>query len=162
MTFDILYYTDEELAQLSEVQMQLLRTAQKRKNDLERKMQNELTAFKKMLLTNGMKHSSLYPQKAAQLQEEFNYQVFNLREQLVYAMDLNTPFPDESDDREEVGYTVDYTLSYADRYALVRAYYFAIDDPMERLNLYGADEVAKRYLGEYYTILYNVLYSYAR
>ncbi len=162
MTFDIAEFTDDELAKFSEVQMQLLRSAQKRKNELEHKMQNELEMFKRMLYTNGMKNSSLYEQKRDSLKAEFDYQAEILREQLMYSLDLNTPFPDESDDREEVGYTVDYSLSYADRYAVVRAYYFAIDDPVERLNLYSADEVAKRYLGEYYTILYNVLYSYAR
>lgn len=161
MTFDILTYSDEELAKFSAVQMQLLRTAQKRKNELEHNMRKELAMFKKMLYTNGMKNSTLYEQKKTQLDEEFEYQVDILREQLLYSLELNTPFPDESDDGESVGYNVDYSLPYADRYAIVRAYYFAIDDPVERLNLYSADEVAKRYLGEYYTILYNVIYSYA-
>lgn len=162
MTFDIVSYTEDQLAELSEVQMQLLRTAQKKKNELEHKMYSELAMFKKMLYTNGMKNSSLYEHKKAQLNEEFEYQVEILREQLQYSIELNTPFPPDSDEQEEAGYTVDYSLSYADRYAVVRAYYFDIDDPVERLNLYSADEVAKRYLGEYYTILYNVIYSYAR
>lgn len=162
MTFDIVNYTDEELAKLSEVQMQLLRTAQKKKNELEHKMKNEIAMFKKMLYTNGMKNSSLLVQKQASLLDEFSYQVEILREQLLYSLDLNQPYPDASDDQQEVGYEVNYSLPYSDRYAIVRAYYFAIEDPVERLSLYSADEVAKRYLGEYYTILFNVIYSYAR
>ena len=55
------------------------------------------------------------------------------------------------------GYLVDYTLSYNERFKIVRDYYLAIPDKEERMRLFSADEVAKRYLGTYYEILYTVL-----
>lgn len=161
MTFDIIEYSDDELKNFSAVQMQLLRTAQKKKNELQHKMEQELAMFKQMILTNGMINSTLYEQKAASLAEEFDYQVEILREQLLYSMKLNEPLPDE-DDSEMVGYIVDYSLPYADRYAAVREYYLSIDDPGLRMQLYTDDDVAKRYLSSYYSVLYNVLYNYSR
>lgn len=161
MIFDIVTYTDDELSKLSDVQTQLLRNAQKKKNELQHKMESDLVLFKKLLYTDNMENSTLYEHKQAELQAEFEYQVEILREQLLYAMELNEPFPDQDKEQEQAGYIVDYSLSYTDRYALVREYYLAIQDPVERMNLYTADDVARRYLGNYYTTLYNVLYTYS-
>ena len=54
MTFDIVVFSQEELDALSNVQMQLLRTAQKKKNELQHDMENDLAMFKKMIFTNGI------------------------------------------------------------------------------------------------------------
>ncbi len=161
MTFDIVTFSQEQLDALSNVQMQLLRTAQKNKNKLQHDMENDLALFKKLLLTNGMYNSTLYSQKEAALLAEFNYQVEILKEQLLYALSINEPFPDQEADQEKVGYIVDYSLSYTERYAIVREYYLALD-AATRMNLYTNDDVAKRYLGNYYTTLYNVLYTYSQ
>ncbi len=37
-----------------------------------------------------------------------------------------------------------------------------IEDPNERLALYGADTVAQKYLDSYYNTLYNYLASFTR
>lgn len=161
MTFDIVVFSQEELDALSNVQMQLLRTAQKKKNELQHDMENDLAMFKKMIFTNGMVNSTLYAQKEEQLLAEFNYQVEILKEQLLYALSINEPFPDQDADQEKVGYIVDYSLSYTDRYAIVREYYLSLD-AATRMNLYTNDDVAKRYLGDYYSTLYNVLYTYSQ
>ena len=63
---------------------------------------------------------------------------------------------------ESAGYIVDYTLPYNQRYAIVRDYYLSIEDPQERMALYTADEVAKKYLSTYYKTLYDVLYTYSQ
>lgn len=162
MTFDIINLKEGELESFSTIQMQLLRTAQKKKDELEHKMENELALFNNMILGNGMKNSTLYEQKKTALETEFNYQVGILKEQLLYSLSVNDPYPDEDEDREMVGYIVDYTLTYSERYAIVREYYLAIDNAALRMQLYTDDDVAKRYLGSYYSILYNVLYSYSR
>lgn len=163
MTFDILSYTQDELDKLSTIQMQLLRTAQKKKNELQYKMEQELEMFRIILFTDDMMASSLYNQKKAELNADFERQVEILREQLIYSMELNEPFPEGGGSgSEDVGYIVDYSLSYVDRYAIVREYYLSIEDPVERMNLYSNDEVARRYLGNYYTTLYNVLYTYSQ
>ena len=63
---------------------------------------------------------------------------------------------------ESAGYIVDYNLSYNERYVIVRDFYLAIPDTDERLALYGADEVAKKYLSSYYSTLYSVLATYSK
>lgn len=158
MTFDIIVVTEDELKEYSSVQMQLLRTAQKKKDELQHRMESDLAMFKKAVYTDGMKNSTLYEQKKAELQAEFDYRVDILREQLVYSLELNEPFPDGD---ESAGYIVDYSLSYTERYNIVKQYYLSIDDTTERMHLYLNDDVARRYLGSYYTTLYNVLYTYS-
>lgn len=162
MEFDIISVTDEYLDSLTTIQMQLLRTAQKNKNSLQHKMEQDIALYKKLLYTNGMIISSLLEQKRAELEAEYNYQVEILSEQLLYAIEMNEPYPDSGDYDDSTGYIVDYSLSYTDRYIIVRDYYLAIEDPAERMSLYSNDEVAKKYLGSYYTTLYNVLYSYSQ
>lgn len=162
MKFDIIEVNEGELKKYSAVQMQLLRTAQKKKNELKHKMDNELAMFKKMILGNGMKNSTLYDNKKAELQTEFDYQVGILKEQLLYAIELNEPYPCQDDDQEMVGYIVDYSLTFTERYQIVREYYMSIEDPALRMTLYANDDVAKRYLDSYYSVLYDVLYSYSR
>lgn len=162
MTFDIIELEEGELEGFSTIQVQLLRTAQKKKNELLHKMESELELFKSLFLGNGMINSTLYEQKKEELEAEFEYQVEILREQLLYSLEINEPYPEGDEDREMVGYIVDYTLSYTDRYAIVREYYLSIDDPALRMKLYTDDDVAKRYLGSYYSVLYSVLYNYSR
>ena len=53
-------------------------------------------------------------------------------------------------------YPVDFSLTYAQRLQVVREYYYATYvDPVERLEAYGKDDVAVRYLGETYQSLYT-------
>ncbi len=161
MEFDVVEITPEELQSFTAVQMQLLRTAQKGKNELVHKMEKELALFKKLVYTDDMKESSLLAQKQAELQAEYEYQLAIIVEQYQYGMELSEPFIPENPEAGKVGYMVDYSLPYTDRYNIVKEYYLAIPDPTERMTLYGNDEVAKDYLSSYYRTLYNVLYSYS-
>jgi len=161
MKFDVVEVTDEELATFTAVQMQLLRTAQKSKDELVHKMEKELALFKKLVYTDDMKESSLLAQKQAELQAEYEYQLAIIVEQYQYGMELSEPFIPENPEAGKVGYMVDYSLPYTDRYNIVKEYYLSISDPTERMNLYTNDEVAKDYLSSYYKTLYNVLYSYS-
>jgi hypothetical protein len=146
--------------------MKMLRTAQQKKDELERKMRKELDLFKTLVMTNGMEYSTLVTQKEEYLQADVDEQVSVLADNLIYNMSLNEPTTDgdlgESDADAMAGYIVDYSLSYNERYVIVRDYYMAIDDPNERLTTYAADEVAKTYLNHYYSTLYNLFYSYAK
>ena len=162
MIFDIIEVDEDELQNYSAVQMQLLRTAQKKKDELEHKMKSELTMFNLMIVGNGMKKSTLYEHKMLALEQEFEYQVEILREQLLYALELNDPYFGQDDDQEMAGYIVDYSLTYTERYKIVRDYYMSIEDPALRMQLYANDDVAKKYLDSYYSILYDVLYNYSR
>ena len=159
MEFDIIELTPEELSNFTSVQMQLLRSAQKNKNTLRENMDRDLRLFKSLLLTDDVFNSSLYAQKRAELEREFDFKTESIAEQLRYNLSLSEPYdPDDNDD--EAGYIVDYTLSYNERYRIVRDYYLSITDPAERMALYSADDTARKYLGSYYASLYNVLYSY--
>lgn len=162
MEFDVIEVTEEELKNFTAVQMQLLRTAQKNKNTLRYKLEQELELFKKLVLTDGMKNSSLYEGKRVGLEAEFSRELDIIVEQLKYALKLNEPLPDDGGGDENAGYIVDYSLSYTERYKIVRDYYLAIPDPAERMALYTNDEVAKKYLQSYYSTLYDVLYTYSQ
>lgn len=160
MKFDIKEVTNAEYQAMTNVQRQLLRAAQKNKNALKHKMDAELELAKQMILTNGMQSSPLYEQKKAELSKEFNYEVNVIREQLEYSLALSEPYPENQGD-PSVGYIVDYSLPYTQRYIIVRDFYLAILDPAERMGRYAADDVARNYLDKYYSTLYDVLYTYS-
>lgn len=163
MEFDIIDISADEAEALTTIQLKLLRTAQQNKNELYHKLQQELQAYYCLCNTNNVYLSSLYADKKAELEEEYEYQVEILREQLIFNMSLNEPtHDDETGDsgNDSSGYIVDYELSYLERYIQVRDYYLSIEDPDERLALYAADTTAQSYLGSYYTTLYNYLYAY--
>ena len=111
-----------------------------------------------------MLNSGIYDAKCDELDEEYEQKVAVLKDNLIYNMSLNVPTGDDGDtgggDDSDVGYIVDYSLSYLDRYQIVRNYYMSISDPAERIALYTADTTAKDYLGQYYNTLYNVLSQY--
>lgn len=167
MYFDIIDYSDEELAALSIIQLKLLRTAQKAKNELEKKFYENLEEYELLLAANKMNYSNLYDEKMEELKKDYEDEVDILREQLVFNMALNEPTTDDElggsdkgDSDETSGYPIDNSLSYLDRYILVRDYYMTIEDPDERLALYVADNTAKDYLGSYYVSLYNYLKTF--
>ena len=161
MEFDILSFTEEELNALTVIQVKLLRTAQQKKNELYRKMEKEKLEYRLIVASNNANNSTLYGDKCAELEIEFNYQIGILREQLVYNMSLNEPTTDGelggAPDTGDTPYEINYELSYLERYISVRDYYMTIEDPVERLALLQADTVAQRYLSSYYNTLYNYL-----
>lgn len=161
MVFDVIEITYPELQKLSVIQMQLLRTAQKRKNELRQNLEDNIAAYRRLALGNNMINSSLVADKTAQLTEVYERELEILVEQLKYSMELNAPLPDDHGSSER-GYIVDYTLSYNERFAVVRNYYLSLPDPVERLALYEKDDVAKRYLDSYYTTLWSLLYEYSK
>ena len=165
MTFDIVDFTEEELFALSTVQMRLLRTAQQNKDELTALLAADKRSLYAKLAEAGMLNSNIYADKCDELDDEYERQVAVLKDNLIYNMSLNVP-GDGDDDAGDTGagsdapYIVAYTLSYLDRYLIVRNYYMSIEDPAERLALYGADTVAQSYLGHYYNTLYNVFSQY--
>lgn len=161
MEFDVIDISEEELKDFTVVQMQLLRTAQKNKNTLTYNLGKDLEIFKRLLLTGDVGNSSLFEQKSAELKAEYDRRVAEIAEQLNYSLKLNEPYPDD-EELENAGYIVDFSLSYTERYIIVRDYYLSISDPAERMALYTADEVAKKYLGSYYATLFDVLYTYSK
>jgi len=164
MEFDILDLTEEEILAFSTIQHKLLRTAQQKKNELYHQLLQDCRTYKEILIANRMQNSTLYDQKVKELEEEYEYQVEIIREQLIFNMALNEPtHGGETGDSgsSNTGYIVDYELSYLQRYIQVRDYYMSIEDPIERLALYRADSVAMAYLDSYYNTLDTYLASFA-
>lgn len=165
MTFDIILLSEEELSAFSVIQLKLLRTAQQKKDALRHQLEMDLQTYKSILYGNNAYLSSLYSDKKTQLTAEYNYQVEILREQLIFNMSLNEPTGDgeTGEGDSDVGdspYLIDYGLSYLERYIQVRDYYMTIPDPVERLALYDADDVALAYLDGYYNTLYDYLSTF--
>ena len=161
MQFDIIEISEEEIEKLSTIQMQLLRTAQQKKDEMCHNAERDKQLFYRIVLTNGMVNSSLIEAKNKEIDDELNYQIEILKNNLVYNMTLAEPKTDDDTDKPDVGYLVDYSLSYHERFNIVRDYYLTIPDPTERLNLYRVDETAKVYLATYYTILFDYFSSLA-
>lgn len=163
MDFDIIDISAAEAEALTTIQLKLLRTAQQNKNELYHKLQQDLQTYYNLCNTSNVYLSSLYIDKKAELEAEYEYQVEIIREQLIFNMSLNEPTHDGEtgdDGNDDSGYIVDYSLSYLERYIQVRDFYLAIEDPAERLALYTSDTVARDYLGNYYTTLYNYLSTF--
>ncbi|MCH5148896.1 MAG: hypothetical protein J1G05_06035 [Clostridiales bacterium] len=159
MEFDIIEVTEEYYASLSTAQRRLLITAQKNKNALVRKAEKDVANYRRKLFTNSVQTSTLLEHKTKEVYDELDYEISVLKEQLINNININNSIVEEPD-YGDVGYVVDFTLSYTDRYIIVRNYYMAMPDPQERVELYLQDEVAKKYLGRYYESLYNVLLTY--
>lgn len=174
MTFNIITLTDAELKKLNVAQMRLLRAAQQKKNELIRKADKDFKEFRKTVLAGGMKNSTLLEDKRGEIDAEVNYQCSVIADNLIYEMSIaGTPMGGGSTGsgstgggstggNSDTGYLVDYSLSYSERYAIVRDYYLAISDVNERMTRYAADTVAKDYLGSYYGALYNLLATYEK
>ena len=160
MEFNIIDVSDDYYANLSVYQRQALRTAQKKKDELERKAEKKIALFRRNLYTNGTQNSSLLEQKTKEISDELEYEIGVLKEQLMYSLSLDGAYNDSGS--VDAPYLVDYSLSYTDRYVIVREYYMAIPDPQQRVDLYLKDDVAKQYLGKYYNSLYNVLLTYCK
>ena len=163
MTYDILELEEEDILAMSVVQTKLLRTAQKSKNELAHRLEEDKQTFYNIVVANGALNSGIYQAKCALLEAEYEREVEILREQLIFNLSLNEPTTDDElgdsglGEDEGTGYIVDYSLSYVDRYIIVKTYYMSIEDAAERLSLYTADTVAQAYLGQYYNTLYSVL-----
>lgn len=164
MIFDIINLTWDEVKALNDAQMKLLRAAQKKKNDLVAKAQKELKQFRNKINKNGMKHSTLYERKKFEVEDGLERTCIRIADQLMFEMSLCETKSEGSSggSSDDSPYLVDYSLSYNERYKIVRNYYLTFKDPNERMAKYAADEVAKKYLGSYYETLYNILATYEK
>jgi len=164
MTFDIIEITDTEVEALDLVQVKMLRTAQQKKNVLDKKYTEKILECEMMAFSNGVYNSSILETAKQSVDDEYNAQVEELREQLLFNMNAREPTHDDEtggSGTDDTGYVVDYELSYLERYIQVRDYYLSISDPYERLTLYEQDEVAIKYLRTYYNNLYDYLMQFA-
>lgn len=163
MIFNIIDITEDELDHLTTVQKKLLRTAQQKKDEMDRKRDEQLFELKIMCNSNNVESSSIYRQTANKIQSDYQIELDVLIEQLQFNMSLREPTnggETGGGDIDNTGYIVDYELSYLERYIAVRDYYLTIEDPNERIALLQQDKVAMEYLGTYYSVLFDYLYTF--
>ena len=166
MQFDIIPVTGTEVGKLSTAQLRLLRDAQNKKNELLIKAERELKAFSLSVMGAGMAYSSLIESKRRELDEEVWRKCAVIADDLLFDISAIGQSSEggggSGGDATQTEYRVDYSLSYSERYVIVRDYYLRIKDVSERMTKYASDEVAKKYLGTYYKTLYNVLATYEK
>ena len=163
MIFNIIDITEDEVDHLTTVQKKLLRTAQQKKDEMDRKRDEQLFELKIMCNSNNVESSSIYRQTADKIQSDYQTELDVLIEQLQFNMSLREPTnggETGGGDIDNTGYIVDYELSYLERYIAVRDYYLTIEDPNERIALLQQDKVAMEYLGTYYSVLFDYLYTF--
>ena len=163
MTYDIIDLSADEMDGMSFKQIELLRAAQKKKIELEHKLNADIEELKRQSCSRRVEFGTLIPQVTDELKQEYKYRVEVLREQLIFDL---AHVEREEEDYEgsdiDAPYRVDYRLSYLERYIIVKDYYLTIADADERLNIYRFDTVAFDYLGSYYGTLFNYFASLAK
>ena len=148
MQIDIINYTDEQFAVLSEEQLLEVKTAQTKKNALMEKLEKDKQAFRRKLVENGTFLSPMYALQCQRLEEDCEAEVTAIREALLFYLRFTVRSSGVSP------YPIDYSLPLDTRFHNVRDYYMATyPDASERYFTLKEDETAKMYLGEYYIVL---------
>ena len=152
MTIDIISFTDEQFAQLSEEQILEIENAQLEKNRLTQKLEEEKRTERFRLLKAGVFRSPVWEKICAELDWNYQQEVENIRDGLLFY--LRFAFRPDSGDAP---YPVDYSLTYEERLAAVKGYYEqTYPDAKERFAAFAQDQTAKNYLGEFYASLYEL------
>ena len=157
---DIITFTETQYALLSRGQLQEVKTAQQKKNRLERIFFANLRKERHKLVKNGLYNSELYQLIETRLFEEYEQQVEWIKDNLLFYLRY-TMKPSSSDSvTVEAPYTVDYSLSDSERLEMVRNYYNnRYPTAQGRFDAFAADTIAPQYLGELYAPLYNSYWS---
>lgn len=160
MVIDIISYTDAQYAALTAGQLQQVISAQKKKNALMREYPKKVAAKKAELIENGAVHSDLWKEVFADMREEYETELNELREGLLTYLRYAVK-PSEGDATTS-GYDLDYSLSIEERYAQVKKYFEEeYEDANLRFIAFKNDQNAEKYLGELYGTLYDYFYAQA-
>ena len=153
MEINIIDFTSEQFSKLSNDQLSDIKTAQLKKNRLERELEIKKRELKAKMLRNGTIRSDQFNLLTAELEQKYRMEIGNVRDGLLFYLQYSVK-PSVS-----APYTVDYTLSMDDRLDIVWDYYNdTYPDAVEKYEAFAADTVAPAYLGEYYAPLKDNLY----
>ena len=154
MKIDIITYTDAQYAKLSQEQILKVEETQIKKNNLDRKLAEDMAEEKNRLVKRGIFLSRIWELYCARLQEQYEEEVTALRESLLFYLRFSSR-PDSSKE-ESSPYPLDYSLDMEARFYVVRDYYLeTYSDPVVRFDKFREDTVAPVYLGEYYAPLHD-------
>lgn len=157
MVIDVIAYTNEQFAALTNEQILEVRSVQVRVNELRAKKEAVKENMKFQLSENGAIRSSMSLKSAEAEILLIDQKIENLREGLLFYLQYASRLPEGNENMPtNAPYLVDYSLSYEERFFIVRDYYEATyTDPYERFQKYCDDRVALIYLGEYHSSLYD-------
>lgn len=150
MTIDIISFTSEQFARLSEEQVLQVRSAQAKKNRLDRELAANKESEKYRLIKNGVFLSEIWERYCIKLQQEYEKELETLRQGLLFYLQYS------KSEAADVPYEVDYNSTAEERFNVVKAYYeTTYTDGKERFEAFTADKFALSYLGELYALLYD-------
>ncbi len=153
MIIDVISFTDAQYAALSEEQILEVKSVQTKVNKLRAKAETLEAEMKFKLLENGVGRSSALAYYTARETAKLEQEIDSLREGLLFYLRFSAK--NESGEKDSP-YTVDYSLTYEERFESVKVYYLATyTNAEERYVAFKADEVAVVYLGELYPGLHD-------
>lgn len=162
MTIDIIDLNDPDYADLSAVQLSMVRVAQGKKNEILAAAQREKDELRDQLIANHFARSSVMEYAEDRIDEEAQEQIAVVKEDLLYQLSYEA-LASEGNAQGPYRYpeNPNYNLTPSQRFLVVRNYYMMVtDDPDARLQAYAMDTLAMSYLGEFYSTLYDLLASY--
>lgn len=163
MTIDIIAFTDLQFACLTTEQLLEIKEAQRRKNDLTLKCEEELLQEKNKLVRNGIFQSARYALLEEKIRAKYQTKIDLVRDGLLFYLRYTVRFDIGGDSDFVAPYEVDYSLNYEERLMIVKPYYEeTYTDAQERFDEFCKDTVAPQYLGELYKPLYDYFLSYTK
>ena len=161
MEIDIIDYTEQQYAALTESQVLRIQDAQLEKNNLIRKREIEKKEEKSRLLEQGIFLSPIWELYCAELDASYEERINNVRDGLLFYLRYTQKA--SSEEIATAPYNVNYALSNEERVAVVRAYYESTyPDAQERFEAFKEDTVAPKYIAYYYGALYDTFLEAAK
>lgn len=162
MTIDIVDLASPQYSNLSPVQLAMVRAAQTKKNKAIAEASKNKNEIKYFMIANNVGKSTALREAIAEIDKQQTKDVETIKSDLDYQLAYEA-LGSEGNDNGPYRYpqNPNYNLGYSERFLIVRQYYMDVtSDPNARLRAYGADTLARSYLGEYYQTLYDLLLSY--
>ncbi len=162
MDIDIIDLTNPDYADLSKVQLAMVRAAQAKKNDILSQAEQDKGEFFRLLLSDNVVRSSMRAEKETEIDTLAQAEIDVVRSDLIYQL----AYEGISSEGNEYGpyrypENPNYNLTYPQRFIVVRNYYMDLtSDANARVQAYSMDSLARSYLGEYYQTLYDLLVTY--
>ncbi|MBR7186173.1 MAG: hypothetical protein IKD43_01625 [Clostridia bacterium] len=164
MNIDIIDLTDPAYVDLNVVQLAMVRVAQTKKNKILVEADSNVRKLLFHLLENDNARSYIRTREEENIRKRAQAEVETVREDLLHQL----AYEELGSEGNEFGpyrypENPNYNLTTAQRFLVVRNYYMeVVGDSATRLAMFGADTLARSYLGEFYQTLYDLLASYVR
>ena len=162
MTIDIVDLTDPEYSDLNAVQVAMVREAQEKKNEILAEAQREKEEYRSMLVANNTARNTFFALTSARVDAEAQAKIAAVKDDLDFQLAYEA-LGSEGNESGPYRYpeNPNYNLTPSQRFLVVRNYYMqSTDDADARLAAFTADTLARAYLGEFYTKLYDLLEMY--